>query len=145
MFLSLDQHGQVRDLYFPYVGRENHMIDGCVHKIGVWVDGAFSWFDSADWAFEVDYQHETMASNIVAKNAKLELEFKFIDALYNESNIFLRNVVVTNKARKKRTVKVYFHQQFHIKETYGGNTAYYDPSDAAVVHYKGRRFFLIAI
>lgn len=144
MFLALDHHGQVQDLYFPYVGLENHLAGGCVHKIGVWVDGVFSWLDGPGWAFSIDYQHETLASNIRAVHQGLGLELKFIDVVYNESTIFLRTVTISNKSAARRSVKIFFHQQFHIKETIGGDTAYYDPSDAAIVHYKGRRFFLVS-
>src|SRR5258708_31586214 len=94
MFLALDHHGQVQDLYFPYVGLENHTAGGCVHRLGVWVDGQFSWLDSPSWTFVIDYQHETLASNILASNKSLELELKFTDVLYNESNVFLRHVTV---------------------------------------------------
>ena len=42
LLVGLDGRGQVRDLYFPYVGEANHVSGASgnfVHRIGVFVDG----------------------------------------------------------------------------------------------------------
>ena len=38
---------------------------------------------------------------------------------------------------------VFFHQVFSIYETLQGDTAYYDPVKNALIHYEGRRMFLV--
>ena len=48
LLVGLDYRGQVRDLYFPYVGLTNHVSGASgsyVHRIGVYVDGVMSWLD----------------------------------------------------------------------------------------------------
>ena len=43
MLVGLDYKGQVRDLYFPFVGESNHVSGASgsfVHRIGVYVDRA---------------------------------------------------------------------------------------------------------
>ena len=71
MLIGLDNHGQVRDLYFPYVGLENHVDGHYVHKIGVWVDNRFSWLDDGHWHVTINYLKDTMASYLVAVHADL--------------------------------------------------------------------------
>lgn len=143
ILLCFDRFGQMRDFYFPYAGLENHIGVGDVHKIGVFVDNTFSWITDAGWEIQIDYEKETLASHIVAKNAPLSVELVFTDIVYNEKNIFLRTVEVKNLAATQRTIKVFFNQQFQISQTTHADTAYYNPNAQAIIHYKGRRVFLV--
>ncbi len=141
--LCFDRFGQIRDFYFPYAGLENHIAGGDAHKIGVFVDGNFSWISDPEWDVHVDYEHETMVSHIIAKNAKHSVNLLFTDVVYNEKNILVRTVTVENTASNLRTIKVFFNQQFQISQTTHADTAYYNPATEAIVHYKGRRVFLV--
>jgi len=141
--VCFDRFGQVRDFYFPYVGLEDHIGHDYVHKIGVWVDGSISWLSDSGWGIKIDYQKETMASSIFASHGGLGVELQFIDVVYNEKNILLRRVTVFNKSDRKRFIRVFFNQQFQISETTHADTAYFNPTLDVVVHYKGRRVFLI--
>lgn len=143
VLLCFDRYAELRDFYFPYAGLENHIGSGNSHKIGVWVDGAFSWFSDGAWAFSIDYQKETLASNVVARNDNLGVELSFLDVVYNEKNIFLRTVTVKNTSSQKRDIRVFFNHQFQISETTHADTGYYNPTVEAIVHYKGRRVFLV--
>lgn len=143
MLVGLDEFGQVYDFYFPYVGLENHTKGQYVHKIGIWVNGIFSWLGDGFWTARSDYQPGTMASDIRVTNQGLGIEIKFEDAVYNESNIFLRKIKVTNLWDEPREIKIYFNQQFIIYESTGGDTAIYDHDNDLIVHYKGRRVFMI--
>jgi len=40
LLVTLDKHGFLRDLHYPYVGLENHA-SGHKHRIGVMVNGVF--------------------------------------------------------------------------------------------------------
>ena len=145
ILVGFDRFGQLRDFYFHYVGLENHVGPPLVHKIGVLVDGEFSWLDSVGWKVEVDCQLDTQAGVTVAKNDALKLEIVFNDVVYNEKNILIRKVSVTNFTGRSRQVKVFFNQQFEIFQAHKGDTAYYDPGDNTIIHYKGRRVFLANI
>ena len=46
LMVTLDADLAIRDLYFPFVGMENH-VGGHRCRLGVWVDGHFSWVDEA--------------------------------------------------------------------------------------------------
>src|SRR3989344_148916 len=143
ILICYDNFGQVKDFYFPYVGEENHTSD-CVHKIGVWVDGAFSWLSDSSWVISIDYDKNSLASLIVAKNARLELTVIFRDVIYNEENIFVRNVTIQNETDRKRDIRIFFNQQFQIGGVRHGNTAYYEPDLNAIIHHRGQRVFLIS-
>ncbi len=140
--VNLDKHGQVRDFYYPYVGQENH-VNGKIHQIGFWVDGQFSWFSWDEWEKTLDYKHETMVSNIVAINRRLGLKITLNDCVHYSRNIFIRKINIENLASKKREVRLFMHQCFEIYESNIGDTVYYHPSVDAIVHYKGKRYFLI--
>ncbi|MCI0679785.1 glycoside hydrolase family 15 protein [bacterium] len=141
--VCIDRHAQVRDFYFPFVGSENHLGGNLVHKIGVWIDGVFSWIDDGSWLVDISCGVETLSSAIVAKNDRLKIRLVFKDVIYNEKNIFIRHITVHNEDGKNRGVRLFLNQQFQIFESFRGDTAFYDPERSVVIHYKGRRKFLI--
>jgi len=143
ILIGLDNFGQVKDFYYHYPGLENHVSEHLVHKIGIFVEDRFSWLDDGSWEIIIDCQKGTMASDIKAVNNALGIELFFKDIVYNEKDIFIREVTVHNLFDRHRVVKVFFNQQFNIAKTHIGDTAYYDTRDKVIVHYKGRRVFLI--
>lgn len=140
--ICTDRFGRVRDLYYPYVGLENHVGGGLLHRIGVFVDGSFSWLDDGSWTIDVrsDLSNTGLTS---ASSARLGVELLFTDALDNERNIFLRQIKVGNQFDRDRSVKIFFSQQFEIFHSEKGDTAFYDPMSNTVIHYEGPRAFLV--
>ncbi|KKQ43254.1 MAG: glucoamylase [Microgenomates group bacterium GW2011_GWC1_37_8] len=143
MLIGLDAFGQIKDFYYHYPGLENHVGEYLIHKIGVFVDDRFSWIDNGEWNVVVHAQKGTMASDICAKNESFGIELDFTDIVYNEKNMFIREISVKNLFDRKRSIKLFFNQQFNISETHIGDTAYFDPREEVIIHYKGRRVFLI--
>ena len=142
MLVDLDSNGLVRDLYYPYVGQENH-VNGKKHMIGVWVEGKFSWFDSGEWKRTLVYEKETMVSNLIGIHKSLGIELRFRDAVDYKKNIFMRRITVRNMRKKQRKISIFLHQRFECYESNIGDTVYYHPSLGAVIHYKGKRYFLM--
>jgi GH15 family glucan-1,4-alpha-glucosidase len=140
--VCLDNFGQIRDFYFPYVGHENHIGRGQLHKIGVWVDGVVHWVDNGHWKITIDYTDDSMISRMEAVNYKIKIAIESSDIMYNEKNIFLRKFLVTNLDQRKRNIKVYLNQQFKISDTDHADTAYFSSIIESIIHYKGRRVFL---
>lgn len=144
LVVALDDAGRVRDIYYPHVGLEDHARGHYMHRIGIWVDGRMSWLgEDPDWQITVGCADDALESHVIARNQVLKVELTFIDAVYNEQPIFLRRVSVTNQAEEARGIKLFFAHQFEIAKTHGGETAYFDPTQHAIIHYKGRRVFLI--
>ena len=143
LLVTLGRTGEVRDLYFPHPGLENHIGGRLRHRIGVYTDGACSWLhEDARWDIRVECEDDSLESRITARNPGIEVTLTFRDIVYNESPIFLRQVIVTNLAAREREIKLYFGHEFHISQSDGGDTAYFDPTSHAVIHYKGKRVFL---
>lgn len=142
MLIGYDDYGQVKDFYFPHIGQENQTGGNLTHKIGVWVENQFSWIDDGSWEIDIDYQPETLASKILARNSTINVTLEFKDVVYNETNIFIREVLVTNTENRKRQIRIFFNQQFKAYESERGDTVYYDPSSKVLVHYKAKRVFL---
>lgn len=142
MLVCLDKFGYVRDFYFPYVGLENH-VAGHRHRIGIMVNGNFSWINDGSWDISIGYKPGTMVGYLVCKSKKLNVSLVMEDIVYNESNVFLRQLDIYNQSDEHIDIKVFFHQIFHISETKKRNTAFYDPTHNAIVHYKGRRVFIV--
>lgn len=140
--VCLDQYGFVRDMYFPYVGLENH-VSGHKHRIGVRVNSTFSWIDDGQWTITLGYKPETMVGYLVCKHHTLPISVVMEDIVYNETNVFLRQVDIYNHSDESISAQVFFHQVFLISETKKRNTAFYDPTHNLLVHYKGRRVFLV--
>jgi len=141
--IGLDKFGQVKDYYFDYAGLENHVSEQLTHKIGVMVEESFSWLSDGSWEVVVKCQQDTLASDINAKNKNLGIEMHFSDVVYNEKDMFIRQISMKNLFDRKRDIKIFFNQQFNIGQTHSGETAYYDPRGNTIIHYKGRRVFLI--
>lgn len=142
LLVCLDKYGFVRDFYYPYVGLENH-VAGHKHRIGISVNDKFSWLDDGSWDISLGYKPETMVGYLVCKNETLKISVVMEDLVYNESDVFMRQLDVYNYSGELIDVKVFFHQVFHISETKKRNTAFYDPTHNAIVHYKGRRVFIV--
>lgn len=142
MLVCLDEFGFVRDFYYPYVGLENH-VAGHKHRIGVSVNGVFSWLNDGTWDISIGYKPETMVGYLVCKSTRLNITLVMEDSVYNEKDVFLRQVDIYNHSDEFAEIKLFFHQVFHISESKKRNTAFYDPTHNAVVHYKGRRVFIV--
>ncbi len=143
MLICYDDRAQVRDLYYPYVGIENHVGRGTIHRLGVFADGKMFWFTDSSWKIKIDYVKETLAAEIHARNEIAGVELVFVDAVYNEKNVFIRRVEIKNLRDDAREIVLFFNQEFQIAETNYAATAYYDPKLKAVIHYRGRRVFLV--
>jgi len=144
LLVCFDKYAQVSDLYFPYVGLENHTGGHYVHRLGVWVDGELNWLGHPNWKMSIDSVKNALAGRTKAINKMLQIELDFFDAVYNEKDIFLRKITVSNKGSVRKEIKLFFNHEFEIYESHRGDTAYYDPMNDAVVHYNGRRVFFVS-
>ena len=72
LHVGLNKYGVVHDLYYPYIGFENHAAgNGLRHKVGVYVDGIISWTDDDTWTFSYHYPHTALIGHTLARNEKL--------------------------------------------------------------------------
>lgn len=142
LLVNFDDKYQLRDIYFPHVGQENHT-QGSPCRFGIWVDGNFSWVAGDDWVKELGYLPETLVSDVGLNNRKLGVRLACNDTVASHENTFLRRVRVTNESKSRSEIRVFLHHDLRIYENNFGDTAYYDPDTHALIHYKKHRYFLI--
>ncbi len=140
--LGMDGRMQIRDFTYPLVGLENHAV-GHAFRIGVWVDGRFSWIDSDDWEISMRYLPETLVSKCVATNKRLQVLLEVNDAVYSFQNLYIKKIYVKNLAGSSRSIRLFFSHDFHMYGEDLGETALFEPMQRAVIHYKRKRYFLI--
>lgn len=143
--VGLNEQGMVHDFYYPYVGLDNLTTSRSIHhKIGVWVDGEFSWVnEDPSWQGTVDFEPNALVSNIVLRHSKLNIELHFNDFVDAEVNAFCRRITVVNTADTYRDIRVFMHQVFQISRAGRADTALYVPEEHYLLDYKGRCSLLI--
>ncbi len=142
MLIGFDGQLNMRDLYYPYVGQQNH-IGGHKNRWGVWVSGRFSWCDSEGWERELSYQKDTLVTRVVAANRLLGLQLTINDTVHHHENIYLKKTVIENLHPQEREVRIFFTQDFSLYESDVGDTALYDPDLEAIYHYKRHCYILV--
>lgn len=145
LFVGLDESGLVHDFYYPYVGLDNLTnARSSQHKIGVWVDNVFHWTDDGSWQISVDFEVDSLISNVVMHHEKLAVSLHFQDFIDTDSNTLIRHIVVTNHAANEREIRLFMHQVFQISRAGRGDTAMYVPDNDYILDYKGRCCLLIS-
>lgn len=146
LHVGINKFGEVHDFYYPYVGLENHSAGQFLrHHVGVWVDGVLSWLDSGDWQIRFSYPHQALVGHIVALNTKIGIVLEFDDMVDAEFSSFVRNIQLINQSDRPRDVRLFMHQAFAIGDSRSNtDTAQYLPDTNAILHYRGRRAFVIS-
>jgi GH15 family glucan-1,4-alpha-glucosidase len=146
LHVGINNYGLVHDFYYPHVGFENHAAGKDLrHKVGVWIDGEMSWLDDGSWDFLFRTSAEALMGHSRAKHAGLDVILEFDDFVDAEKNIFLRNIHIVNLRTEPRQVRLFMHQAFVIGDSRSNtDTAQYLPSSQAVMHYRGRRVFVVS-
>ncbi|PLX20584.1 hypothetical protein C0584_05060 [Candidatus Parcubacteria bacterium] len=139
--IGLDNKGQLVDFYYHKVGMENHVGYGNLFRIGVRIDGDFSWFNNDIWKIKISYKGDSLTSNIEALNEQDQIKITINDVVDNKRDVFVRRLKVKNLSSKRRDIKLFFTQQFKINATSKRDTGYYDSENDLLIHYKGRRVF----
>lgn len=142
LLVNFDDKYQIRDIYFPHVGQENHS-EGFPFRLGVWADGIFSWVFSDSWQRDLRYLPETLVTDVTLENAELGIVLTSNDTVASHEDIFLRRLRVSNTRDDSREIRIFLHHDFRIYENNVGDTAFYDPETLSLIHYKKHRYFLI--
>ena len=142
LLITFDQDYCLRDIYYPFVGKENHT-EGHRFRLGIWVDGKFDWV-KRDWELSLDYAYEMLMTQVTASNDYLGVSLHCHDMVDYRENIYIKKIILKNLVNREREFRLFFHHDYHILESPIGDTAYYDPDEKAIIHYKGSRYFLMS-
>ena len=141
LLINFDTDYNIRDIYYPYIGKENHT-EGCVSRTGIWVDGSFAWIDSPQWQKEMLYESDSLVTRVTATNPEMGLTLTFSELVDFHRDIFFRRVNIANHRDYPREVRLFFHYALRILGREIGDTIYYHPELRALVMYKEQRYFL---
>lgn len=146
LHVGINESGLVSDFYYPYVGFKNHTAGPDIkHRVGIWVDGSISWMGDPGWEYSLRYPNDALIGHIIAKNARIGIILEFDDFVDVDDDAFIRNIQVINLFDKQRDVKLFMHQAFVISDSRSNtDTAQYLPTNRAILHYRGRRMFVIS-
>ncbi len=144
MLATFDEHLQMRDLYYPYVGMEDQTTYGHLHRVGFFIEGAFHWMDDGSWEISIDYIENSLVGYCTAINNDLQITVTFEDFVYTTSNVLFRKLSILNQADRKREIKVFFSHDLHLYGDKMQDTAQYEPKWNGVLHYRKNRYFLVS-
>jgi len=140
LLITFDQDYCLRDLYYPHAGKENHT-DGHRFRMGLWVEGVFEWV-SRNWNPRLEYAQDQLVTDVKVEQGSLRVELQCSDLVDYRENIYLKKIILRNRLERTREFRLFFHHDFHILESATGDTAYFDPDEKAIIHYKEDRYFL---
>jgi len=144
MLATFDEHMEMRDFYYPYVGMEDHSEYLDHHRVGAWVKGrGFKWLSDPAWEITPRYKPETMVGGSLLRCSALGIKIVAEDMVHPVYNILLRRFRVKNLENDEKEVRLFFHHDLHIYGDKQKDTAFYEPFTNSVIHYRQTRYFLI--
>jgi glucoamylase len=141
LLICFDHLYNIRDLYFPYVGQENH-VQGEYCRLGIWIDNQFSWV-GRDWKIELGYEEDTMVTSVSLYHEGFSLLLMCRDIVDFHENVYIREIILENMAPHDRHIRLFLSHNLDISGNSVGDTAAFDPASGGLIHYKGERYFLI--
>jgi oligosaccharide amylase len=148
LLLTFDNRYQLRDLYFPHVGQENHAGAGpCRFGIHTDVPGKsrsqLAWTSDSSWKIHQRYLRDTLTTSVSLQNDDLRVSIYCNDTVDFHRRVFVRRMLVRNHADTERTIRIIHHQDFNMFGSKVGDTAYFDPDLQSLVHYRGNRYLMV--
>jgi len=141
LLINFGSDYQIRDVYFPFIGQENHT-NGAAFRFGVWVDGRCSWM-GPEWEKDLKYHDNSLVTNVLLKNKSQGLKLRCHDLVDVDLNVYIKEIEVINLQGNERQVRLFFCHDFNLYSHSIGDTAYFDPRTNSIIHYKANRYFLI--
>lgn len=139
MFVGINNFGLVHDFYYPYVGQENLTNTKSErHKVGVWVNGRFSWVDDGSWEISLRLSKDALIGFVSWKNSALGIEIRTKDFIHSKQNALVRIFKVKNTTDTQQEVRLFLHQDFQLSSVGRGDTVIYEPNGPYILDYKGK-------
>jgi GH15 family glucan-1,4-alpha-glucosidase len=135
LLVNLDNYGRIIDIYYPYVGMENHT-NGKPVRYYFFQDKLY---EDVEWKSEINYLNGTNIGEIKSViNDKISvISYDFTD-LYEP--IYYKIMKFYNKTDEKIKAKLLLFFDLDLYASPYGDTAFYDPETSAIVHYKSKRY-----
>ena len=148
MLVTYDDKYQIRDIYYPHVGQENHVADGGC-RFGAWTDvpGSSGKTHRLAWSYEgwnlhLAYEPGTLVTRVTMEHPELRIRLICRETVDFHRPILIRQVTVVNLEDTHREVRLFHNNHFHVFGTNVGNTSYFDPKLRMIVHYHTQRYLM---
>ena len=148
LLVTFDHQYQIRDIYFPHVGQENHAGAGPC-RFGIYTDvpgqsrNQLAWTNQPGWTIRQRYLRDTLTTSVSLERRDLKLALYCNDVVDFHRPMLVRKIKIKNLAHQERKVQILHHQDFNMFGTKIGDTAYYDPDLRSIVHYRAKRYLLV--
>ena len=153
LLVCFDQHYQIRDLYYPHVGQENHAGGGPC-RFGVWAAIPQTpvtqtdrrkrrlFWSNQGWNIQLRYLPGSLTTDVAMRHEQLAVELRCNDAVDFHRPLLVRRIEVTNHDKRLREVALFHHNNFNMYGSKVGDTVYYDPQLKCLIHYCKRRYLM---
>jgi GH15 family glucan-1,4-alpha-glucosidase/NAD-dependent dihydropyrimidine dehydrogenase PreA subunit len=147
MLVNFDRSYQIRELYFPHVGQENH-VGHVACRFGVHADspnadgsgaGRLAWTQDG-FAIRSRYLRDSLTTSVSLEHPDLKVSLYCNDVVDFHRRVFVRRIKVRNLADRARTIRLVHHQAWQIGGLNIGDTVYFDPDLQSIIHYRGQRY-----
>lgn len=129
LLVGLNERGLVQDFYFPYVGQSNMTNARQVeHKIGISVDGNFSWLSDESWDVDYFYEDDALIGHTVYDNKSLGLKIDGVSFTDIYDDVFCRKFTVSSTNGKSKKVRLFLHQVLRISANGRADSCLYVPA-----------------
>jgi glucoamylase len=148
LLVTFDHQYQIRDIYFPHVGQENHAGAGPC-RFGIYTDvpgqsrNQLAWTNQPGWTIRQRYLRDTLTTSVSLERRDLKLALYCNDVVDFHRPMLVRKIKIKNLAHQERKVQILHHQDFNMFGTKIGDTAYYDPELRSIVHYRAKRYLMV--
>ncbi|MCC7145408.1 MAG: glycoside hydrolase family 15 protein [Phycisphaeraceae bacterium] len=153
LLVNFDQHYQIRDIYFPHVGQENHAGGGPC-RFGVFASIPPTeinrgdrrqrrlYWSSQNWKINLLYHPDTLASDVTLQSDHVALTLHCTDVVDFHRPVFVRRIDIHNHHDSRRQVTLFHHNNFNMYGTKIGDTVYFDPQRRCLIHYRKNRYLM---
>ena len=128
LLVTYDNQYQIRDIFYPHVGQENHAGAGPC-RFGIYTDvpgqnrGQLAWTNNQGWQIRQRYLRDTLTTSVSLDHHDLKLALYCNDVVDFHRPIMVRKIKIKNMIPRDRNVRVYHHQDFNMFGTKIGDTA----------------------
>src|SRR5689334_18230834 len=110
LLVTFDHQYQLRDIYFPHVGQENHAGAGPCH-FGIFSDVPGQYrhqlrWTSDGWRIRQRYLRDTLTTSVSLENDELQLSMYCNETVDFHRNIFVRKIKLKNLANHAREARI---------------------------------------
>lgn len=139
MLTNLDERLQMSDLYWPHVGKNNHLMGHHIRTY-VWDYGNLVSFEDESFKVTASYVKDSLTGNSVIESEKLGVKISLENTVLPHKDIYIAQFTVTNLWDMHRDLKLFINHDFYIKEHNVGDTACWYPMQKMLFHYKDNVF-----